>query len=94
MLTTPKVGCEESLAPRWAEMRKKIDLEEPTPLIDQVDVGCTQRAATVDEETITTKTELLQNITTSHVDQNTQEKAHNAEKCVERNCELTEKSVS
>ena len=48
-------------------LRKKIDLEDPTPLIDQVFLRCTQRAATNNEETIRTKTEMFQRTTTSNV---------------------------
>ena len=40
-----------------------------TPLVDQVDVGCSERAATIYEETIIPKTETLHRITTSHVEE-------------------------
>ena len=29
----------------WLKLKKKIDLKDPTPLIDQVYLGCTQRAS-------------------------------------------------
>ena len=38
---------------------KLYTFEDPTPLTDEVHLGCTQRAATVDEETIRTKTEMF-----------------------------------
>ena len=52
----------------WAMLRKKIDLEDHTPIVDQVNLGCTQRAATIVKESINAKTNLFQRITTSTVD--------------------------
>ena len=49
-------------------VQKEIELGDPTPRVDQVYLGCTQSAATVDEEPIRTKTEMIQMITTSNVD--------------------------
>ena len=39
--------------------KKKIDLEDPTPFIDQVYAGCTYREAKVDALAVQSKTELL-----------------------------------
>ena len=44
------VGRKESLAPIRAKLRKKIELADPRPVIDQVYLECTQRAATFYEE--------------------------------------------
>ena len=63
------VGRKESWAPMWARLRKKTEFEDPTPLVDHVYVVCTQRAATVDEETIKTNTEVFQIITRSNVEE-------------------------
>ena len=41
---------------------------DPTPRVDQVCRGCTQRAATVDEELVNANTGLFQRVTTSKVD--------------------------
>ena len=62
---TKMVGRKESVAPMWANLQKKFELEDPTPL-DQVYLGCTQRAATVDEETIRTTTEMFHRSTVSN----------------------------
>ena len=37
------VGCKLSMAPMWARLRKKIELENSTPLVDQAEqiLGCT-----------------------------------------------------
>ena len=55
-------------------------LEHFTPVVDQINLGCTQRAATIDEESIKAKTDLFQIFTTSNVD--------------ERYCEFARKLVS
>ena len=46
---------------------KKIHFAAPTPLIGQVSLSCTHRAATVHKETINAKSDLFQQITTSDV---------------------------
>ena len=75
------VGRKESSAPMWAKLCQKIDLEDPTKLIDQVFLGCTHREATIDEGTIRTKTERFQRITTSNVEETPNTKtAHKAQR--------------
>ena len=63
------VGRGEMLSRVWAKLRQKIDLQDPTPSIGQVYLGCTQRAAMIDEETIRTRTEMLQRTTPSTADE-------------------------
>ena len=36
-------GKKNNLKPLWDKLMKQVDLEEPTPLLDQVYLGCTQR---------------------------------------------------
>ena len=100
------VGRKESLAAIWAKLRKKIDSDDPTPLIDLVYLGCTQRAATIDEASIKAKTELFPIITTSDVDETLRgkrltslrdwsyEMQGHAEQCVEIYCDLDRKHAS
>ena len=38
---------------------EKIDLEDPTQLLDQVSLGCVRRADRIDEETTGTKTDIF-----------------------------------
>ena len=38
------LGRRESLAPRWARFRKKIEPGDPTSPVNQLSLGCTQRA--------------------------------------------------
>ena len=75
------VGRKESSAPTWTKLCPKIDLEDPTKLIDQENLGCTHREATIDEGTIRTKTERFQRITTSNVEETPNTKtAHKAQR--------------
>ena len=53
------VGRKESWAPMWATLRKMIELEDPTPSIDDAFLECILRAATVDEDSIKTTTEMI-----------------------------------
>ena len=57
------VGRKESLA----NQRKHTDLEDPTPLLNQVYVHCTERLACNDESVITTMNVLFWRIITPHV---------------------------
>ena len=86
-----------------------MEFEEPTPLIDQVYLGCLRRGATVDEQTIRTNTESFRRIATSNVEDTHQKKIScnteqvsswsydmkgQSKQCLEQFCELAEKSVS
>ena len=57
----------------WATLRKKIQLEDPSPLVDQENLGSNKKTGTVDEETMRTHTEMLQTITTSNVERTSKE---------------------
>ena len=46
-----------------------LELKDPTPLVNQVYWRCGERAATVDEETMRTKSEMFQMSTTSNVEE-------------------------
>ena len=43
----------------WAIVQKKIDLEDQVSFIDQVYLGCTQRAAQVNNSIVVEKTEIV-----------------------------------
>ena len=104
------VGRKESSAPMWAKLCPKIDLEDPTKVIDQVYLGCTHREATIDEETMRTKTERFQRITTSNVEETPNTKTvhkakmvsswrydsrqNHTDQCGKRYCELAQTCVS
>ena len=61
------VGKSENAGPMWKTLRRRMDLEPSTPLVDQVYLGCNQRDAEIDEELISTKAELFKRITTTSV---------------------------
>ena len=91
-------GCKRKLA---------THILNPTPFIDQVCSGCTQRAAI--SETIRTKTEMFQRTATSNVEEAPKSKTTqnapkvsswsydmtgHADQCADIYCELANKSVS
>ena len=56
-------------------LQKEVDLEDPTPWIDQVYLGSTQREAKVDPKTVQSQTELFKNLwTTMEADEKDQTK--------------------
>ena len=81
VLVTAKLNCvypfmwtisklvrrKESMGPMWRTLRMRLGLEELTPLLDDVYLGCTQRAAAVADSMVSAKTELFQRIATSSV---------------------------
>ena len=46
------VERKQSMEKLWKFCKKEIDFEDPTPIIDQVCVGCTQREAKVDVQAV------------------------------------------
>ena len=49
----------ENMPKMWAILPKKIDLEDPVSFIDQVYLGCTRRAAQVNNSIVVEKTEIV-----------------------------------
>ena len=52
----------------WSKFRQKIELEDPTALIDQVYLGCTQWEAKKSEKNVKEKSELFIKITHTGTD--------------------------
>ena len=46
----------------WRTLRKEKDLEDPTPLLSQENVGCTQREAEIDRRAVQAKADLFRRI--------------------------------
>ena len=84
-------------------------LEYPTPRVDQVFMGCTQRETEVHQHAVQAKADLFGRITTTQVTSEEQNRSNNfsqsitawshdmqghTEKCVDKYCELAGKSVS
>ena len=94
----------------WKTRQKEVDLQDPTPLIDQVCLGCTDWDAKVHPQAVQSKTEVFKKLTTtrkSDEEDQTEEKhwlekitdwcfdmEGHAEKCVDRHCECAKKNVS
>ena len=55
---------EENMDLTWKSLQKDIGLENPTPLMNQVFLGCTQKEATVDDQAVQSKTEWFKKLTT------------------------------
>ena len=93
------VGRKESFVTMLENCGKKIDRDDPTPFIYQVCLGCTQRAATevcqkklmsiVEEEPRKKTNQNTEKVSFWNYDM----KGH-AEQCVDKDCELANKSVS
>ena len=97
------LGKDQTMGPMWNNQQKEIDLEDPMSLIDQVYLGCTQKEAKVDPQTVQSKTEAFEKLTTTREPEKKDQTNENcsleeiavwsydmeghAEKCVERYCE-------
>ena len=104
------VGKKQNMGSMWNILRKESDLGDPTPSIDQVYLGCSEREAKVDLQAIQSKTELFKKITTTReAEEKHQTKGTyslekitarrhdmegHAEKCLDGCCELAKKDVS
>ena len=90
-------------------LHNEIDFEAPTPFLDQVYLGCTQREATCDLPAVRSKTELSKKVNDQGGSRSYQTNEKNslgknivwslgmeghAEKCVERYCDIAKKDVS
>ena len=91
----------------WKKLISRIDLDEPTQITFQVYPGCTQREGETNKRLVTDKSELLNKLVSS-ITSTTRESnnyiKHNviswsedmqgrAQKCVERFCELANKTT-
>ena len=59
------VGKEQHNGPMWTILQKEIDLEYPTPVVDQVYLGCTQREAMVVPQAVHSETDVFKKLTTT-----------------------------
>ena len=104
-MTQKLAGKEQSIDPMWKILNKEVDLGEPTSSLDHVYLGCTQRQCQVSKNTVdnyrtmfesrisagaTEKLPFPQNLRISPRSYDT---AGHAKKCVERYCELANKTT-
>ena len=104
------VGKNENIRPMWQSLKREIAVAEPTPIVNQVSLGCTQREARVDMGVVQSKSEFRKRLTTSgttdEMDLTKESKAPmkiiawscdiqgHEEKCVERHCALAKETAS
>ena len=46
-------GKTENITPTWKILMKDVDLEEPTSVLDHVNLGCAQRECKISDEVVT-----------------------------------------
>ena len=92
---------------KWKKVMSNVDLEEPTPIIDQVYLGCTHHESETNERIAAEKQDLftkLASSTTSKITNFNNDTKRNlisssydmqghAQKCVERFCELANRTT-
>ena len=98
-------GKKQNLDPMWKLLNKEVDLGEPTSFLDRVYLGCTQRQCEVSKNTVDNyRTMFKSRISAGGVEklpfpQNLRisswsyDMAGHAKKCVERYCELANKTT-
>ena len=98
-------GKKQNLDPMWKLLNKEVDLGEPTVFLDHVHLGCTQRQCQTSKDTVDNfRTMFKSRISAERVEklpfpQNlcisswSYDMAGHAKKCVERFCELANKTT-
>ena len=98
-------GKKHNIDPMWKVLNKEVDLGEPTSFLDHVYLGCTQRQCEISKNTVDNyRTMFESRISAGGVEklpfpQNLRisswsyDMAGHAKKCVERYCELANKTT-
>ena len=98
-------GKKQNLDPMWKVLNKEVDLGEPTFFLDHVYLGCTQRQCEISKDTVDNyRTMFESRISAGRLEklpfpQNLRisswsyDLAGHAKKCVERYCELANKTT-
>ena len=98
-------GKKQNLDPMWKVLNKEVDLGEPTSFLDHVYLGCTQRQCEISKDIVDNyRTMFESRISAGRVEklpfpQNLRisswsyDMAGHAKKCVERYCELANKTT-
>ena len=105
MWMTKLAGKKHNIDPMWKVLNKEVDLGEPTSFLDHVYLGCTQRQCKISKDILDNyrtmfesrisagrleKLPLLQNLRISSWSYDME---GHAKKCVERYCELANKTT-
>ena len=98
-------GKKQNIDPMWKLLNKEVDLEEPTSFLDHVYLGCTQRQCEINKDIVDNyRTMFESRISAEELEklpfpQNLRVSSWsydmdgNAKKCVERYCELANKTT-
>ena len=98
-------GKKQNLDPMWKVLNKEVDLGEPTSLLDHVYLGCTQRQCQVSKDIVdnyrtmfesrisAVRTEKLPFPQNLRISSWSDDMEGHAKKCVERHCELANKTT-
>ena len=98
-------GKKQNIEPMWKVLNKEVDLGEPTSFLDNVYLGCTQRQCEISKNTVDNYRAMFESrISAGGVEklpfpQNLRisswsyDMAGHAKKCVERYCELANKTT-
>ena len=104
-MTLKLAGKKQNLDPMWKVLNKEVDLGEPTSFLDHENLGCTQRQCEISKDIVDNyrtmfesrisaggveKLPLPQNLRISSW---SYDMAGHAKKCVERYCELANKTT-
>ena len=102
-------GKKNNLKPMWDTLVKQVDFEEPTPLLDQENLGVTQRECKPNPQIVQENRNMFESLISAGTLSNKwlfgREKSHadiiawpcdmegHAKKCVARYCELANKKI-
>ena len=99
------VGKKQNIDPMWKVLKKEVDLGEPTSFLDHVYLGCTQRQCDISKDIVDQhRTTFESRISAGAIEQLScsenlrvsswsYDMAGHAKKCVERYCELANKTT-
>ena len=102
---TKMAGTTQNMPKMWATLQKQVELEDPASPLDQVYLGCTQRAGEVSNRIVMEKDKLFSKLIITSTDVKTKMKNSKditawscdmqcpTQNCVERFCELAQKTV-
>ena len=98
-------GKKQNIDPMWKVLNKEVDLGEPTSFLDHVFLGCTQRQCEISKDIVDNyrtmfesrisagRTEKLPYSENFRISSWSYDMEGHAKKCVERYCELANKST-
>ena len=102
---TQLAGKKQNIDPMWNVLDKEVDLEEPTPFLDHVYLGCTQQQREIRKDIVDNYKTIFESRISAGATENLlfsenlrisswsyYMKGH-AKKCVERYCELANKTT-